>query len=248
MSRLFDDTTSNYLTVSTPVITAYPFSMGCWFNVAEISGSNSLMVLSDVSVNDTYCQLSAAGQTAGDPVICSARNGAAPEDAETSTGYSANTDHHALGVWTSATDRVAYLDGGNSGSDAVSVAYSANIDTTSIGVLVRLSLGGATNGKVGEAAIWNVALDAVDAAILGAGFSPLFVKPESIVAYWPLIGGTGGARDLFGNDLSEVGTVGEAVHPLVIFPSHLTIGKAPAVVGDGSVIGGLISTGGLIAA
>jgi hypothetical protein len=47
------------------------------------------------------------------------------------------------------------------------------------------------SGKVAEAAVWNVALTITDVAVLNAGYSPLFVKPQNLVAYWPL------ARDYF---------------------------------------------------
>jgi hypothetical protein len=41
-------------------------------------------------------------------------------------------------------------------------------------------------GRIAEAAIWNVALSADDAASLAAGASPLTIRRDALVGYWPL--------------------------------------------------------------
>lgn len=70
------------------------------------------------------------------------------------------------------------------------------------------------DGKIAEFAIWNRILTATEAAILGAGFSPLFI-PNGLVFYSPLMRNT---QDIKGGN---VGTVTNAVvfpHPRIIYP------------------------------
>jgi hypothetical protein len=72
------------------------------------------------------------------------------------------------------------------------------------------------SGSIAEAAIWNVALTDAKVAILAAGFSPLFVDPQSLVAYWPLVRDTD--DDVVGGyDMTAYNTPTVASHPPKIF-------------------------------
>lgn len=71
------------------------------------------------------------------------------------------------------------------------------------------------DGKIAELAIWNRELTAAEAAILGIGFSPLFI-PNGLVFYAPMIRGL---QDL---KSGNVGTATNAVvypHPRIIYPT-----------------------------
>ena len=88
----------------------------------------------------------------------------------------------------------------------------STVNTSIIGAAVG---GGAEfwNGKVAEIGVWNRALTAAEAAILGAKYSPLFI-PNGLVFYAHLVRGL---QDLKGG----VGTVTNAVvfaHPRIIYP------------------------------
>lgn len=70
-------------------------------------------------------------------------------------------------------------------------------------------------GKIAEFGIWNRILTPTEAAILGKGFSPLFI-PNGLVFYAPLVRNTQDIRS------GRTGTVTNAVvfpHPLIIYPS-----------------------------
>ncbi|KKK59939.1 hypothetical protein LCGC14_3029330, partial [marine sediment metagenome] len=69
--------------------------------------------------------------------------------------------------------------------------------------------------SIAEVAIWNVALSNAEVALLAKGFSPLLIKPESLVSYWPLV------RDddndwIGGFDLTAFNTPTVSDHPPVI--------------------------------
>jgi len=69
-------------------------------------------------------------------------------------------------------------------------------------------------GKLAEVAIWNVALTAAEIATLAEGFLPTFIKPESLISYYPLV------RDysdrLGNNSVTESQTVTFAEHTRII--------------------------------
>lgn len=70
------------------------------------------------------------------------------------------------------------------------------------------------DGKIAELAIWNRILTAGEAAILGKGFSPLFI-PNGLVFYAPMI------RSIPDMKSGNVGTATNAVvfpHPRIIYP------------------------------
>jgi len=107
--------------------------------------------------------------------------------AQTTTNASQDTWHHLCGVFAASDDRTAYLDGGNKGTDATDLSPDY-VDLTAIGAFKDNTPGEYCSGRIAEAAIWNVALTDAEVAILADGFSPLLVRPASLVAYWPLIG------------------------------------------------------------
>ena len=76
-------------------------------------------------------------------------------------------------------------------------------------------------GGIAEAAAYSVALTSGEIAMLAAGFSPLMVRPESLIGYWPL----GGAYSndnmdvVGGNTLTTTGGPIAEPHPRIIYPS-----------------------------
>lgn len=100
------------------------------------------------------------------------------------------------------------------------------------------------DGLIAEAAVWNVDLTAGEMAILGKGFSPLFVRPNSLVAYWPLIGRTSPEIDVVGGFNGTLTGTGTAPHPRVIMPSRPLIGHATAAAAPSGRIFKLAGYGG----
>jgi hypothetical protein len=186
--------TNQYLQVGSAVVTAAPLTMACWFNSDSIIVSQVLVSItnSGTAGGITRFALLAAGAVTGDPVRAIAsdisnNNGIA----ETTSGYSANTWHHAAGVFTSNSNRSVYLDGGNSATDTTSITPTL-LNRTNIGAQFLQSVGGTsgngfTDGRLAEVGIWSAALAAAEIASLAKGMTCDKVRPESLVFYAPLV-------------------------------------------------------------
>ena len=188
MARGFDDASSQGLRVTSAVVSAYPCTMACWFYSDDDAHSGKIMEVSNTSTPavDAWF-MTAAGDVAGDPLrgyIRSATGTARSVD--TSTGFTANTWHHACFVATNATNRTVYLDGGGAGNDSNSSVFPTGTDVTLIGrreTVGAIPTNSYFSGNLAEGAIWNVALTAAEVAILAKGYSPLLVRPQNLVAY-----------------------------------------------------------------
>lgn len=185
MARLFDDAQTEYLEIDSAVVTACPFTMACWFNSDNTSLAQGIMWIGDKDETNVWIALVARGNFGGDPIALQ-RFIAGSTVASTTTGYSANTWHHACGVLRANDDVSVFIDGGSEGTDNIN-KVPAGFDRTAIGGLRDDSPGTYFSGLVAEAAFWNIALTDAEVAILAKGFSPLFVRPQNLVAYWPLI-------------------------------------------------------------
>lgn len=239
MSRLFDDILSDRLVNANAVITGYPFTLACWFNSDNVSISQVLISVGDTATADNYHYLRAAGSVASDPVQAGSAASGTARNATSSTGYSLNTWHHAAGVFTAAADRAAFIDGGSKGTNTQSTT-PAGLDATAIGRLETSTPANHMSGMIAEAAVWDVALTDAEVAILAAGYSPLFVRPENRIAYWPLLGRTSPEIDIIGRfEMTVTGAV-VAAHPRVRYPFGSQAGMAieAAAAATGPLIGG----------
>jgi hypothetical protein len=75
------------------------------------------------------------------------------------------------------------------------------------------------SGDIAEAAMWDVALGDDEVLMLGVGFSPLCIRPQSLVAYWPLVGRHSPEIDMIGKFDMTVTGAAAANHPR-IFLGH----------------------------
>ena len=225
MARDFDGI-DDFLRVSSSAISAYPFTMAGWFNSDDVTSAQTIIQISEVAANGVYYRLLLNATT----LSADARN-TSPK-AAVSTGTPVNdTWHHACGVYTSNTSRDCYLDGGDKGSNIVSVTFNANTDTMTIGRLDRDEPIQEFSGPLAEAAIWNVALSLGEIEALADGYSPLLIRPSALVYHPNLI------RDIFdhlGNAISVTGTTVVA-HTQIRYPAPRSIITAPAAAGgDGT--------------
>jgi hypothetical protein len=192
MARAFDDGASQYLAEDGTPVDSEPLSMGCWFNSDDLTAHQVLMaVYRHVGGNNNYYhhRLMLRGASAGDPVAAVTQGDTVGFSwAATTTGYSANTWHYALGVWAATDDRRAYIDGGSKGTDAVDKSLSQLPTAISVG---RISNNDDTlptqymSGFIADPVIWNVALTDRDAEAL-LHVLPWEIRPSNIVDFLPL--------------------------------------------------------------
>lgn len=226
----------DYLSNGAAVATAVPITMACWFNSDSATAAQVLMCL---GASDNRFTLAAMGSVAGDPVRVTSVTGGTAVTADTTTGYTAGTWHHGCAVFASTTSRTAYIDGGSSASNT-DLNVPLLVDKTHLGVNNLIT--GDTDGRIAEAAIWDVALTAAEVATLAKGYSPLFVRPSSLLAYWPLIGNQSPEIDWVGGfDLTITGTVDKAAHPRIIYPRTFKTGAPAAAAFDAALFPWLVT-------
>ena len=190
MSRAFVSSSSQYLAVvGTPPVIDVPVTLACWMYCTQDTATQGLMGICDESAPNGYIGISVLGDEEGDPVRAFqyGKTGSKYAYADSTIAYSANTWQHVCGVLAGDADRSVYLDGGNKGTDATDAVDVSTWDVISIAGMRDSSPGYYFDGRICEAAVWNVALSDAEAAILAKGFSPLFVRPANLVAYCPLI-------------------------------------------------------------
>ena len=170
-------------------------SSNCWsYITATADDGTSLMQY-------TYWSDGAVDE-AGDPIQSVGKRGVTTQIAETSTGYSINTWHHAAAVFAAVNDARVYIDGGSNGTSSTSVNPISE-DTTYIGRRANSVVHDGVSaygwdGYLAEIGIWNIALSDAEIAILAEGYSPLFIRPQSLIAYWSLWGNSSPEPDVVG--------------------------------------------------
>ena len=199
-------------------ITTTPVTLAAWFKVAVTAGYIPLYLGNTITADGWWMGVGADGHVEATAV---SGNLGAYSQAESTTGYTLGTWHHGCSVFESSTSRTAYIDGGNSGTDTVSITPAAAITGFSIGV-ARSGSGplGYFNGLIAEVAVWDVALTPAEIASLARGVSPIFIRPENLFAYWPLIGRASPDLELINAlSVSVVNSPPQADHCRVVYPS-----------------------------
>lgn len=148
--------------------------------------------------------------------------------------------YHLAGVWQYGT-RSLYVNG------AVDATNTSNRDmvlgNANCFYIGNTRLNSYFEGKIAECAAYSVSLTAAEIATLAAGFSPLFVRPDKLVGYWPLGGiftpATSGS-DVVGEDgdTTPYNAPTEFDHPYSVWPTSVKnvlrpLTPAPIVPGQG---------------
>lgn len=235
MARLFDDAQSEYLEWSgaSPPVSGPPFTLACWVRTDTDAADQALMWLGDKdSATSVIGSLELVAVAGGNRYVCAKSVSGATEGAALTGNYGTNAWHHVCARFTTTAFRRIILDGASGDTDTT-VVGGATADRVSIGRRGDSTPSAYVSGAVAEAAIWTAALSEMEIAALAKGFSPLQVKPHTLVAYWPL-GGFAGSNDndrLGDYDLSALGTPSWTDHPPLIDPGRPRVGT-PAASGS----------------
>lgn len=218
MAINFVRASSQYLLQASAPITAFPCSMACWFKSAELSNVKALMCQARGSAAGDRIELRLS---AAEAIVTAHIEGTAGEVTTThQTSFSSGVWTHAAGVWNGTGDHDVYKDGvvgtnNTSGTDP----FPLSMDRIAIGARPSSTVANFMDGAIAEAALWNAALSAADIAALAKGLCPLFVRPDALVGYWPLIGNASPEVDLMGRrELTWTNAPTKADHPRIIKP------------------------------
>lgn len=208
-ARSFTAASSQYLELTSAVVTSTPLTMACWAKPADTSAARNLM---SIGVSGGTARWQLVYNNGGAAVCTAIDSGGSGSNAVAGTAASGSWNHYC-GVWSSDSVRTAYYNGTAGTPTAVSSVVSG-VNRTIIGARINAgSYGLYFNGDMAECAIWNVALSANEIASLAAGFSPRLIRPSALVFYAPLINSLQELRG--GTNLTNVNSTTAADHPRV---------------------------------
>jgi hypothetical protein len=174
---------NQYLSTASAPVTAAPLTLACMARPSA-TGTSAYLAIGNTTTGERF---QIALNVSGAGVAAQTIAGGSTNTATVGAIPSANSWLHAAGVFSASNNRVAYLDG------VVGTANTASSTPSGINSLyvgARNSGGGIGlyfNGAIAEVGIWNAALTAAEIASLAKGMTCDKVRPQSLVAYFPLI-------------------------------------------------------------
>lgn len=206
MARNFVATSSQRLVYAGAVLTVPPITMACWFLEAGASSSYGMVSIGNSGDDHHYSLLLTK---TGVTVRAMVQRDAAFDNVDTVATYTVGAWNHACAVFAATNDRRVYLNGGNKQTDTTP-RTNPTVNQTVIGQRGD-NADVFFDGAVAEVGIWDAALTDDDVAILAKGIAPRLVRPQNLVAYWPLIAND---NDPFGGfGMSAEGSPTFAAHP-----------------------------------
>lgn len=183
MSRFFDGS-GDYLSQSSTGVTNVPMTLACWYQAWDYSAARFLLAS---KANTAGANHHHALYLWTDGNVWAEARTTAGSQATSSGGNKEPGWKHAAGVFASATSRVAYYNG-RPGSANTTERIVDNAVGSVLGINNSVSLASPHLGLIAHPAIWNVALTPAEVAALAAGASPLSIRRENLVRYWPRLG------------------------------------------------------------
>lgn len=221
MAIVFDSSDgdgADYLTsTSASTVTGPPLTLACWVNPSTLTGHDACIAVGSSGSNEAYAlNLRATYKK----VTMESRDSSGGSIAQAADDYRADAWQHVAGVCTSSVSRQAFLDGVG-GTVSTTSRTPSSVDRIRIGEWTS-TWARPFDGDIAECAIWNVALSAGEIAAMSNGLSPILIRPESLVSYYPLV------RDYIdhvgGNTVSPNNTVVWAnEHPISVEAAPQTI-------------------------
>ena len=240
MARLFDDAQNESLYLTSAVLSAHPLTIAFWGYFDAVSRVHNAVCIADSSDLSYF----AVGIQNTDAVYAALDGPVGGQQIAYSTAdISINTWHHICGVFTDSNNRAAFIDGGNKGTDTGESGEPTGLDNTTIGVFNAGILYGHVSGRIAEVAFWNIALSDSEVAQVALGVCPLMVRPDALVAYYPLGGiygvNSGNAADgdidiVGGYHMDPQNTPSVADHPTQLWYPNSGI-VVPGLVGAAGV-------------
>lgn len=225
MSRSFNGTTSDYMRSVVGALSGYPVSMSCWVRPTSAGVQGIPLYFGNATTDNGVLYVSLNGTAAGSQVEVGRQitdfTAANYSFAKTSATWTVNAWQQVGGAFASASSIFAVRNGVRSAeTTTTSAALDFSVmDDLTLGRYDRVSIFGSQNGQIAHAAIWSAALTAAEWASLGAGLSPMRIRPQSLHAYFPFLGRDTNDIDIIrANTFTATGTTASAEEPPVLWP------------------------------
>lgn len=214
MARLLASASSQYLRVTTPVVTAYPFTLSLWFRVTTAASNPHIFTVTNAVGGGWALRINSATMI----LRMNDWSGNFTHGTTLSTGVW----YHAYFRGISTTDKWLYINGAGGVQRTTSDTVGTPVVTT-VGILQTAATPTFAlpfDGEVAEVALWNVDVGAGDElAALAKGVSPALIRPQSLLQYWPLVGRYSPEISIKGGyDLTVTGATASA-HPRIFYPA-----------------------------
>jgi hypothetical protein len=218
MARDFNGSTM-YANQNSSPITAYPLTVACWMHLDRVNTVQVLVqpVGKNASDQGQLMYLDAAAK------VNAFSNDGSGSAATGTVAVSLTTWTHAAAVFASATDRRVYTNGADKQTNATSRAMVVSPDRMAIAAqFAAAGISNFTDGRFAEVGIWNVTLDDAEIAALAKGFCPKLIRPQSLIAYWPLAGNASPEPDGWRSklDMTLNAAPSKADHPRIYYPDR----------------------------
>lgn len=198
MGALLFDGTDDRCERDSAVVASPPFTVALWFRPANLTSDYTLVSLPDKDAAADYYDIGLDGTAVGEPIRATAREAGSTNEALSTAGPTDTTTwRSATAIYASATDRRAFFDGGNKGTNSTS-RTPAGVDRFSVGRNGRSAPFGYFGGHMAWVFVWNVALDDADVAAWHGGD---LAQQASMVAAWDFTLAPAGSvyADVIGN-------------------------------------------------
>ena len=187
MSYDFDGT-NDY--IQAPLGTSYdvPITLACWFNSDTTNANKTLVSLASGDISEDASPAFGLRITSGAQVQATISSGNGSNSAAVGT-YTLQNWHHGAAIFYTTSSRYAFCDAVRSSQSLTNRAVGVNPDNLIIGQGSGGTYNPAQpfNGRIAEVGVWNVGLTDAEIAILAKGIKPIYVRPESLLYYVPLV-------------------------------------------------------------
>ena len=212
MALSFNSATPDYIYRDAPV-TGYPFSISAWVYTIDVPANRVWVSLNDTaSDNNNFI-----GYLGTNSVAFFFIQNVGTTQTSAGPALSLNTWYHICIVEETSGNHNMVVNG-NSYGVSISERTPSSIDRYAIGIRADLTPDLPHNGYIAEVALWNVTLTFGEMKILSQGFSPMFVRPQKLLSYLPLINDNN--IDLIDNKIwTTSGSPGIETHPPITYPA-----------------------------
>jgi hypothetical protein len=188
MARLFDRASDEYLQLDSAPVTAAPFTFGAWCrtDIDTTTDDYCIMQIQDKDSEQNYWRLTADGADGAGDFRMYAQDGSIAGPASTVIPV-VDRWYHVIGIEVASTWRGIYIDGLPRSSNSTDIS-PAGADSVTIGYEGDSTPGDGWDGAIAEAFLYNTNLRLPEIWMLSCGVPPSQIRPQNLVAYWPLFG------------------------------------------------------------
>lgn len=218
-SRQFTETSAQFAGSTTVPVTTYPCTISAWYKPANTTSNHSIVYLGSTT-DARRLMLYRTRSLDGNVMRASSipDGGGSGSDATGSTAITDTTRwYHVAAVFASSTSRKVYVDGVLEATDTTAIT-TTSLNRYAIGARGAPvpTWGVYANAKIGEVAIWNVALSDAEIRVLAVGANPEWIQRAALKSYLPLCTGLSPEPDFCGGTIGLTNAPSDSVdHPPV---------------------------------